>query len=298
MDFKAKGIKVTIDPNEQSNQAVLDTIQEFADVAKERGLELPFATGVTAVEATVENPNARQETYESISEQRVGSIMGYKSTVDAINLIRNKRPKIKTAEIHMFDTEFEEWLTEDKLDYVKAEMKADPELRFTLVATPNIPVAAQELSQVAKEFGKNQPYSTDVYSPMYDCYTPLQLSGADPGSDKAFMFSLIPNKFTADMYGTAIEQRAKLAKLQVENPFLRVPSVFEDLTFWNTLRAQGDALNSGNVFDRTYIRHFDLTEQKLDGRWFVPGSFVNGSGRPDLYYSGAQDGSSARVLVG
>jgi len=298
MDFEAKGIKVTIDPNEQSNQAVLDTIQEFTDVAKERGLELPFATGVAAVKATVENPNARQATYESISEQRAGSFKGYESIVEAINLTRNKRTKIKTAEMHMFDSELKEWLTEDKLDYVKAEMKADPELRFTLVLTPNVLITAETLGQVAKEFGKNQPYSTYVYSPMYDCYTPLQLSGPGTDTDKAFKFSLIPNKFTADMYGTAAEQRAKLAKLQVKNPFLRVPSVFEALTFWNTLRAQGDALNSGNVCDRTDIRHFDLTEQKLDGDWYVPGSFVNDDGKPVLSDSFARGDYDARVLVG
>jgi hypothetical protein len=298
MNFEAKGIKVTIDPNEQSNQAVLDTIQEFADVAKERGLELPFVVGTVAVESTVDTErlhrNLRVES--ECSGQVEGALEVYESVVDQLNSVKAKKEQITIPNREESIAAFDAWFTPEKLDYVAKAMEADPELSFTLVASPNVLVTPKQLKELAKKFSENQPYPTDVWDELYDKYSALQLSGTVPEGD--IKFCLIPNKFTVVLDGPVLEQRGKLAKLQTEQPFLRVPSVLEAVTFWNTLRIQGDSLASGNVFNRTYIRHFDLEERRFDDELCVPDSAVGDVGRPFLGYSDARDDDGARVAVG
>jgi len=194
--------------------------------------------------------------------------------------------------------EFEAWFSEDKLAYVAVAQEADPEVRFTLVATPNVLVNDKELAKAAKAFGQNQPYETYVWDLLYSRYTPEQLSGTDPSNGNAVAFSLIPSKYTPEMDGTVVEQRGKLDKLQADNPDLKVPSPLEAVTHWQTLRAQGDQLADNTTFDRTYIRHFDLPEQRFGGWLRVPGSCVSGDGKPILDYSYAQYDVRARVAVG
>ena len=77
-----------------------------------------------------------------------------------------------------------------------------------------------------------------------------------------------------------------------------MPSPLEAVTHWQTLRAQGDQLADNTTFDRTYIRHFDLPEQRFDDWLRVPDSCVNDGGRPYLYFSVAQYDDLARVAVG
>jgi len=301
MNFEAKGIKVTIDPNEQSNQAVLDTIQEFADVAKERGLELPFVVGTVAVESTVDTErlhrNLRVES--ECSGQVEGALEVYESVVDQLNSVKAKKEQITIPNREESIAAFDAWFTPEKLDYVAKAMEADPELSFTLVATPNVILSLKQFKDVAKKFGENQPYPTYIWDELYDKYTPAQLcSGTSYAS--SFLFSLIPSKLNEGMYGTVTEQRAKLEKLQrsQETAFLKVPSPLEAVVYWNTLRAQGDRLEGTDNFDKTYIRHFDLSEQRFDGNLFVPFSCVRGNGEPNLLRSLARDGSDARVAVG
>ncbi len=51
-------------------------------------------------------------------------------------------------------------------------------------------------------------------------------------------------------------------------------------------------------FDSTYIRHFDLPEEDVDGDVLVPYSGVYDVGEPGLAYSFARNGNLARVSVG
>jgi hypothetical protein len=61
---------------------------------------------------------------------------------------------------------------------------------------------------------------------------------------------------------------------------LHVPSVLEAVTYWYSLRAQGDALDDDNAFDKTFIGHFDLESTEVGpNSWLVvPGSGVNRGG--------------------
>ena len=194
--------------------------------------------------------------------------------------------------------EFNDWLTEDKLDYVIKAQEADPKLKFTLVATPNVLVTPKELAKLAKAFGEKQPYPTYIDEALYSKYTKEQLSGTDPSS-KTTVFSLIPNKLDERLTGTVAAQRARLAELQAtELSDLKVPSPLEAVTYWYTLRANDNKLNNSEAFDQTYIRHFDLPEKRVQDWQFVPDSCVAGSGRPDLSSSRADDDASGRVVVG
>lgn len=298
MDFEAKGMKVTVDAVVQSNELLLSAAKEIADEARARGLELPF--GIVAVQSTVERPTT-SGAERLVAEQEAQSFKAYESIVDLINQSKNKKDRIVPAETHQFESELYEWLgeDEDKLAYVSQAMEADPELSFTLVATPNVVLTPKQFKDVAKKFGENQPYPTYIWNELYDKYTPAQLcSGTSYAS--SFLFSLIPSKLNEGMYGTVSEQRAKLEKLQrsQETAFLKVPSPLEAVAYWNTLRAQGDRLEGTDNFDKTYIRHFDLSEQRFDGNLFVPFSCVRGNGEPNLLRSLARDGSDARVAVG
>ncbi len=152
--------------------------------------------------------------------------------------------------------------------------------------------------RLAQEFGEQQPYSTYVYEPLYGKYTDEQLSGTDPANGNGVQFSLVPSSFDPNFYGTADAQQAKLAETQVANPFVKLPSVLEDVMHWQTLRESGDSLSDGAVFDRTAIRHFDLEPERI-GYWlYVPSSYVYDVGKPLLRNSSAVYGSLARVAVG
>jgi hypothetical protein len=259
--------------------------------------------GHEAVASQVQTPEAAAAetptppTKESFAEQLTSASKGYNAVIDALNAGRRSKNVLATTD-GTIAAEFEDWLTEEKLAYVAAAQEADPNVRFTLVATPNVLVDHKDLIKVAKDFGENQPYATYVWDEMYKKYTPQQLSGTDPDNGNQVIFSLIPSSYTPGMEGTVIEQRAKLDKLRSDMPDLEVPSPLEAVTYWQTLRASGDQLADSSTFDRTYIRHFDLPEQRFDDWLRVPRSYVNGAGEPALSDSSAQRDGSARLSVG
>ena len=301
MELTGNGLTVLINPAEQPNDWLVSAAKEIADAAKERGLELPLATGEVAVEAAmqaeaVEAPTP--PTKESLTEQLPSAAKGYNAVIDALNSSRRMKDLLGAESEQTVAAEFETWFSQDKLAYVTAAQEADPEVRFTLVATPNVVVNDKELAKAAKAFGKNQPYETYVWDALYSCYTPEQLSGTEPSNGKGVVFSLIPTKYTPDMDGTVVEQRAKFAKLQADTPDLKVPSPLEAVAHWQTLRSAGENLADNTTFDRTYIRHFDLPEQRLGGWLYVPDSYVSDRGRPALSGSVADGAFRARVAVG
>lgn len=306
MDIKGNGVEIRVNPAEQSDDWLISAVQEIADVARERGLELPFATGVVAVEGamkaeaetvTEEAEAPTYETKESIAEQLGFAHKGYQAVIDSMN-VRRKKEILHVIDAETLATEFEGWFTADKLATVVSAQEADPNVRFTLVATPNVLVTTKDIIKAAEAFGQNQPYETYVYDPLYNKYSAQQLSGTNPDNGNSVQFSLIPSTYTPEMSGTVVEQRAKLAKLQTENPDLKVPSVLEAVAYWQTLRAQGEQLADNTTFDRTYIRHFDLPEQRFGGWSNVPSSCLDDDGGPGLSYSYVQAGDDARLSVG
>lgn len=299
MELKGNGLNVNVSAADQSDDWLIAAANEIAEAAQERGLEIPAFAGSAAVNETTEvtSVEAAVDLREAITGQLTTSYAAYSKVTSELNKGCRKNKKIDVADEETVAAALESWLTEDKLTYVAHAQEADPELRFTLVVTPNNLVAADEVLKLGEQFGKEQPYPTYTYPAIYHCYTKEQLSGAT-ADGAGVKFVLIPSKFTEGLYGTAEEQRAVLGKLQAENPFLRVPSVAEDVPYWETLRAQGDGLRSGDVFGRTYIRHFDLPEQRLDGDLCVPYSYVCDDGGPYLRVSYARLDGFGRVAVG
>ena len=303
MDIKGNGVAVSVNPAEQTNEWLVNAAQEIADVARERGLELPFATGVVAVEGALQAAETEVEApapdaKESLPDQLSSAFKGYSAVIDALNDGRRKKDVLPVVTEEALLAELEAWFTDDKLMYVVAAQEADPNVRFTIVATPNVLVTPKDLIRAAKAFGQSQPYETYVWDELYGKYTAQQLSGTNPDNGNAVQFNLIPSSFTPEMEGTVVEQRAKLAKLQADNPDLKVPSVLDAVTYWQTLRAQGEQLADNATFDRTYIRHFDLPEQRFSVWSRVPYSYVYVDGRSYLNFSYVQYDRGARVAVG
>lgn len=304
MELKGNGVRIQVNPFEMEKDQLIDLAQEISDVARVRGIELPFATGAVAVEGAMQEEAdtatevSASDIKESLADQLLVAARGYKATVDALNGGRRKKDVLPEATDKAITAEFKEWLTEDKLAYVVAAQEANPDVRFTLVATPNVVASKEDLVKAAKAFGENQPYETYVWDELYKKYTPEQLSGTNPDNGNSVVFSLIPSSYTPGMDGTVAEQRGKLAKLQASNPDLKVPSPLEAVAYWQTLRAGGDQLADGSTFDKTNIRHFDLPEQRLDDSLRVPYSCVFVDGRPNLDRSYAQYDFHARVAVG
>lgn len=294
-------------PTPEAISSVL-TDQELLEAVQARNLVISPALGSIASEGAitdvatedVETPETLPTPVspESLAEQLTTAYKGYETVATLLNDSRKKKEHVEITDRETVAKELEAWATEDKLAYIAKAMEADPELRFTLVATPNVVAKADEIIEMAKEFGNNQPYATSVWSDIYGKYTPEQLSGTDPSNGNAVKFRLIPNKLDPAMQGTVPNQRTRLAQLQVSTPFVGVPGVLEDITFWNTLRASGDSLSTGDVFERTYVRHFDLPEKRVGDFRGVPSSYVGGDGGPYLRDSSVGSDGLARVSVG
>lgn len=214
-----------------------------------------------------------------------------------------------------FSTELDKWLTDDRLDYARQKMEQDPELRFTLVATPNVlPKDHEEVFAAAKGFGSATPgspqahntwiYDKEMSGDLYGKYSLEQLAGNDPTSDSAIQFSLMPSKSTEELSNMTAKQQRQILQndLQPSMNRLKVPSVLEAITYWHILSNQlpkhnGDSQQLAD-FGLTYIRHFDLPDQSVDGYSLVPGSCVLDDGRPSLGGSDADFANGARLSVG
>lgn len=309
MELERNGAKIEINFGQLTDVELAVATAEVAEANALRRVDLSVPAGNVAVEGAntdvaideVATPETLSTpvTPESLAEQLTVAYKGYETVATLLNDGRKKKEHVEIADRETVAKEFEAWLSEEKLSYVAKAMEADPELRFTLVATPNVIASADEIIDIAKEFGKNQPHSTTVWSNIYGKYTPEQLSGTDPSNGNSTKFSLIPNKFDPALQGTVASQRAHLAlvRRQEGSPFVGVPSVLEDVTFWNTLRASGDNLSTGDVYDRTHVRHFDLAEKRVGVSRRVLASFVFLDGQPGLDDSRVGDVCPARISV-
>lgn len=193
-----------------------------------------------------------------------------------------------------------EWQENGVYDYL-AEQLIENGALYTLVATPNIEASEAQIVALAENFGKDQPHSTFVYDKMYrpGRYSDQEWSG-NSGSDEVRL-SLIPSRADAQISDNTVAEHVRLLhERQAQRPNLsaRVPSLLDAVTYWYTLRAQGDKLEGNSAFDKTYIRHFDLEPQTVGGWLDVPSSYVRRDGEPGLSGSGAGDEDGARLAVG
>lgn len=194
----------------------------------------------------------------------------------------------------------QEWQANGVYNYLVEQIIANG-ARYRLVIIPNVDVSESKLVELAEVFGKGQPWQTYVYNDMYqqNLYTPQQWS--DSQGAATIRFSLIPTTYDSDLGNRpAAEQQELLKARQARLPKLglRVPSLLDAISYWYTLRAQGDKLDTYEALEKTYIRHFDLPPQRL-GDWLdVPSSYVSKDGRPGLSGADAEDVRKARLAVG
>lgn len=305
MDLKGNGVQVSVEVASQSDEWLIDAAREIAEAAEARGLAIPAFIGDIAVTDTME-PSPELEgikdvepvTRESLSEQLPAAVTGYNTVMDALNGGKRKNRRAEVVGADAITEAFDAWLTAEKLTLLHEMQEDQPEAHFTLVATPNVVAKPQDIIAIAEKFGQDQPYQTYVWEELYNRYSAEQLSGTTEDNEAVVNFALIPSTVSPRLEGTVVEQRAAFAKMQTENPDLRVPSVLDAVTYWSTLRAQGEDLADGTTFDRTYIRHFDLPEQRVGGWLLVPYSYVGGVGGPALGDSYAGSRFAARVAVG
>ncbi|MDB5175314.1 MAG: hypothetical protein JWM81_172 [Candidatus Saccharibacteria bacterium] len=287
-----------------TDEVLIEAAAAAFEVAKERGLELPYAAGVLTMREVAEPQKANETSAEvtplskeSLAKQLSAAYQGYAATIDGINAGEHKN-KHAVASEEALTNEFYAWLTSDKLVAAKALLEMNPDAKFTLVATPNIGASREAIIKAAEAFGETQPHRTYVYRTLYDRYTDAQLAGTQPGNGNAIQFSLIPNtKNSEALYGTVEQQRNQLAELQKANSDLKVPSVLEAITFSQTMKAAGE-FDGGYDFNRAYIRHFDLREQRLDGWLRVPRFYVDYAGQMALCDSIVDTVDDARLAVG
>lgn len=248
----------------------------------------------------------RVRSVEHVREQVESAYSAYRTVAD--KLLGTKRGLLSKREVaasmqeleQLFAAKDKEWQANGVYDYLVEKLITDG-AQFSLVATPNVEASEAQVVTLAEAFGKDQPYETYVYNDLYrkGHYTSQEWSGNK--GNAPIRLSLIPSRFDSEMGDGRVdaqveqlrERRAKQPELDV-----RVPSVLEAVTYWYSLRAQGDKLDDSSAFDKTYIRHFDL-QPKTVGRWrVVPFSYVDNGGRPYLRDSDADDGYDVRLAVG
>lgn len=299
MELNDNGRSIEVNVAEQSDDWLISAAQEIATAAEERGLALSFASGVMAVEASTEGAETvlGPPTKESVAEQLASASVGYRAVVESLNGRRQKAvPEIASDEV--IAAEFDAWMTEDKLSYMAAAQEADPKIRFTLVATPNVKAGFRKLMSAAKAFGKSQSKEILVSSFLYIGCSAENLSGTDPNNGKSIVFSLIPNEHAPVLDGTVPELVDALTELQVESPYLKSPSPLEAITYWQTLRAQGDPLMGSGTPDRTSIRHFSHPQMRFKDGWVgVPMTYINEKGSPCLAGSSVQNVEDLAILA-
>ncbi|HUD06024.1 MAG TPA: hypothetical protein VMR18_03895 [Candidatus Saccharimonadales bacterium] len=241
---------------------------------------------------------------ETIRDQLKGAFVAYRTVADQLKSkrrFRGSESALSSAELeHLFALKDKEWQETGVYDHLVEELIANG-ARFNLVATPNIEATEKQIVDLAEAFGKQQPYSTYVYDELYrkGRYSSKEFSGNV--GDAPVRLSLIPSRRDASLSGKTVETQVRMLREQQDskpNLSLHVPSVLDAVTYWYTLRAQGDKLADSSAFDKTYIRHFDL-DPKAVGRWsIVPDSYVYRAGRPYLHDSNVDAGRDARVAVG
>lgn len=231
----------------------------------------------------------------AFERQYQASLRGYEATAQSLGIEAADTETLQRE----FATKLATWQEQGVYQYV-LEQLIEKDTQFNLVMTPNVLASSEQIISSAEDFGQDQPMGTYIYRELYSQYSGEELSGTQEQGVSA-RFSLMPSKYTEELGSLSVEpQRTKLQQLQDRVPQLsiRVPSVLDAISYWQSLRARGDSLSGDGTVNKTLIRHFDLTPKRF-GSWSrVPYSFVRGVGEPVLGRSVAEASDGARVLVG
>lgn len=268
--------------------------------------EDPRVKEIRATRGDKDKPELARILPEALREQVQSAYTAYRTI--AGKLLGTKRGLFGKREVaasmqeleQLFTAKDKEWQANGVYDYLAEKLVTD-DARFCLVATPNVEASEAQVVALAEAFGKDQPHETYVYDDLYrkGHYTGQEWSGNKGAAP--IRLSLIPSRIDGEMgYGRVEAQVEQLRERRAKQPELdvRAPSLLEAVTYWYSLRAQGDKLDdSSSAFDKTNIRHFDL-EPKTVYRWsFVPLSYVI-DGVPQFFRSRADDDGGVRLAVG
>lgn len=299
--------KTAADPDASLTGEELRFLYELDHEIQGFGYETdPRISEIRAKRGDADKPELARILPESIREQVKSAFGAYKAVAEQLGgnkqrLFRKGEATLSPNELEqLFAVKDKEWQANGTYDYL-VEQLIENGARFSLVATPNIEASEAQIVALAENFGKEQPYSTHVYDDLYrkGRYSGREWSGNT--GNAPVRLSLIPSRPDSQLsYKRAEEQVRLLRERQASRPELqaRVPSLLDAVTYWHSLRAQGDKLDDSSAYDKTFIRHFDL-EPKTVGRWAsVPYSFVNYDGQPYLDYSGVDHERDTRLAVG
>jgi hypothetical protein len=306
----AEQLQSAYDRNVTEGRVVSDSLASVASAA------VAAAELDNQAEASLESLTERQRSVaESLLEQVGISYRGLEDTVNALNtaasgLISERIQSMSEVELEeQLETTIMDWADRGILDYVADKRETNPDLEFTLVATP-IPDEDQwpqdkpeaVIQAGFKEFAAGQPNPTTDY--IYDdyCrgYSREDICGElSSNNTPEVSLSLVPTSFSSEVPTAVIsDQQQALLNLQDQQPDLgfHVSSPLTQLTRLYTLREQqqrtdGEPLKGS---DLTLIRNFDLPV--VVGR--VPCSDVDDGGDAGADRDDARHGDEARVAVG
>jgi hypothetical protein len=280
--------------------------EEFLELARmvqfeanDRNLTIPelkLAGGLATEGASVEHETSDVEA--SPATKAYEMILGQ---VDVAYETYNEVCKLLGVDLETKEEDVREelsvWLTEDKLEYVAAAKEADPELEFTLVATPNMIISASLLQKLFTNFSQDE---TKNFGQLLSYFNPEELCGTDPINGNSTMFALIPNKVDERLYGDITKQIFNLEELQQSDlSSLKVPSVLEAAVYWFVLRNSQKLTNERGTLRQTYVNHFNLTNQLPEYyRRFVIASCIDDVGHAWLKEAYSNKENSGKVAVG
>ena len=309
MELERNGAKIEINFGQLSDAELAAATSEIAEANALRRVDVSVPAGSVAVEGAVDAvamPEAipTPVTPESLFERVDTAHKGYTDFVTQLNARREAqgtkgKESLRVATAEKLAKELEVWATKERVEYVNKVLEADPNLTYTVTATPNDRVSGQEVRESGVQFGDNQPYKTDVWSDILTEYTDEEVSGTNVRNDNAYMISVRFSKPTLTSGDRATQNRA-IAKMQKDNPFVRPTTPLEDEVYARTLRAQaGGSLSGEGVFEATITRFPQMDPKRIGGDFqYVPGACVGGNGGRIVGASYVDDVDFVAVVVG
>lgn len=287
-------------PDDQLSRAEVRFLYELGTHIDGFGYQTdPRIAELKALRGERDHAMLKELAVEHIREHFETSFAAYDTVVNMLGCVLAPNALSRESASALYANKLAQWEQNGVLAYAAERLITHGELHAP-VMTPNVLLKSDEIKRLAIDFGKAQPYPTHVDHDLYDAYSAQDLSGYLPKGDAA-MFSLIPNKYTTELgVKPQAEQQQSLKYLQSTNPQVgyHIPSVLTSVMHWYTLRAGGDNLSSGSVWERTAVRHIDLTAQRVLGSRVLPYSSVHNAGEPRLRNSVAGGVNRARVAVG
>ena len=216
---------------------------------------------------------------------------GYWSMAAELNLRLPRSEKIEIADEMLVREYFSRWFLGERKAYVKQSLQNKETAGFMLSVTPNIPVEAKYIGELAVGISGDKKRHELMKYAFYDQYAGEELSGYDPENRMPVIFSLIHRDRQPISGGPLSAVRDELRKSQLAHPFLRTPSVLESLVLLRALNASGFQSRSrgraaGRLQPDSETVHFDLQPKPYAKdsakELFVPRSGLTSDGLPML----------------